>query len=250
MKKFVIEDLETGNSTVLENSLKTVNYFEKAPLLPCIVQSVNNGDVLMLGYMNKEALETTIETGFITFYSRSRDQLWTKGETSGNKIELVSLYHDCDKDTFLAKGLEWGATCHTGDRSCFDKGVIFERTEDRDDVGETEDVVGEAEVAAVITKLFNRIERRKKESVEGSYTNYLFEKGVDKICKKIGEEGAEVIIAAKTENAEVELLNESADLLYHMLVLLSAKDLSVKQLYGVLEKRFEKEKNRTLVVSK
>lgn len=212
------------------------NYFEKVELLPCIVQSAKDGEVLMLGYMNKEAFEMTLHSGFVTFYSRSRSALWTKGETSGNKIELVSLYHDCDKDTFLIKGREWGPTCHTGVRSCFQKGQLFSKI---DDSVPDEFLVPSSCSGQVLTQLFERIENRRGNPVQGSYTNYLFTKGVDKICKKIGEESAEVIIAAKTEGGEVDLLNEAGDLLYHLLVLLAEKKLRVTDLYEVLEKRLK-----------
>lgn len=212
------------------------NYFIKNQLLPCIVQSIDDGKVLMLGYMNKEALETTISSGFVTFYSRSRERLWTKGETSGNKIELASLYHDCDKDTFLAKGKELGPVCHTGARSCFDHGEMLPL---KPPVSQELPASQTSSFEGVISTLFDRIEQRKKEPLEGSYTNYLFQQGVDKICKKIGEEGAEVIIAAKSENSEKELLNESADLIYHLLVLLSEKNLSLSQVYSVLKDRLK-----------
>ena len=206
-------------------------YFSKAELLPCIVQSEKDGEVLMLGYMNEAALSKTLNTGFVTFYSRSRKELWTKGETSGNKIELTSLFHDCDKDTFLAKGIEWGPVCHTNVRSCFQAGQIYSKRKEKKASSE------------ILTQLFQRIEIRKENPVEGSYTNYLLEKGVDKICKKIGEESAEVIIAAKTENNDKELLNETVDLIYHLFVLLSKKKLKLSMLFQVFEERFRIEGN-------
>lgn len=188
----------------------------EAELIPAIVQSAQTGVVLMLAYVNEEALEKAITTGYTHFYSRSRQSLWFKGETSGNKQALVDLRYDCDNDTLLMMVNEEGPACHTGSYSCFNQ------------VPENKNV---------FSKLMTVIEDRKANPVEGSYTNYLFEKGIDKILKKVGEESAEVIIGAK--NSKEELLYEMADLFYHSLVLLANQNIDIKELEAELKKRFK-----------
>ncbi|MBO8126265.1 MAG: bifunctional phosphoribosyl-AMP cyclohydrolase/phosphoribosyl-ATP diphosphatase HisIE [Firmicutes bacterium] len=192
-------------------------------LIPAIVQDADSGEVLMLAYMNQESLAKTLETGRTWFYSRSRQELWPKGETSGNIQEVVSITTDCDQDTLLIKVHQKGTgACHEGTWSCFHYPIK-----------------GEQELAAtpkILDELRRVIRDRKENPVEGSYTNYLLEKGVDKICKKIGEEAAEVIVAAKNRSPE-ELSQEAADLLYHLMVLLEDGQTPNEAVWSVLAKR-------------
>lgn len=176
-------------------------------LIPAVVQDYRTGEVLMLGYMNKESYGRTIKTGRMTYYSRSRQELWLKGETSGHFQYVKSLMLDCDNDTILAKVRQVGAACHTGSRSCF-----FQELARKEYVS--------TNPLQVLMEDFQIILDRKENPKEGSYTNYLFDHGIDKILKKCGEEAAEIIIAAKNPDAE-ELKYEIADFLYHMMVLMA-----------------------------
>ena len=175
-------------------------------LVPCIVQDYKTKEVLMLAYMDEEAYNATVATGVMTYHSRSRNELWIKGATSGHYQYLRELKCDCDSDTLLAGVVQIGAACHTGSRSCFFNGLIRHEYDDRD-------------ISKVLTELYGVVTDRKANPKEGSYTNYLFDKGIDKILKKCGEEATEMVIAAKNPNAE-ELKYEIADLLYHMTVLM------------------------------
>ena len=175
-------------------------------LLPVIVQHYKTQEVLMLAYMNKEAFDTTIKTGKMTYFSRSRQCLWVKGETSGHFQYVKSLTIDCDKDTLLAKVDQIGAACHTGNPTCFFQPIVGT------DYDETNPL-------QVFESVYSTIEDRRLHPKEGSYTNYLFEKGIDKILKKVGEEATEIIIAAKNPNPE-EIKYEIADFLYHAMVLM------------------------------
>lgn len=197
--------------------------FDEKGLVSVIAQDIRTNAVLMQAYMNEESLKKTLETGFMTYYSRSRQKLWQKGETSGNCQALRELNIDCDGDALLALVEQKGVACHTGKYSCF-----FENVHTN---GEKK-TVG----YAVIDELFGVIEDRKANPKEGSYTNYLFDKGIDKICKKIGEESAEVIIAAKNRSQE-EVRYEAADLLYHLFVLLSEQGLKPQDVFSELTKR-------------
>ena len=181
-------------------------------LLPVIVQHYKTKDVLMLAYMNEEAFDKTIKTGKMTYYSRSRNALWVKGETSGHFQYVKSLTIDCDKDTLLAKVDQIGAACHTGNPTCF-----FQPLAGTDDE--------KANPQRIFEHVYHTIVDRKQNPKEGSYTNYLFEKGIDKILKKVGEEATETVIAAKNPNLE-ELKYEVADLLYHLMVLMVERGLS------------------------
>lgn len=183
-----------------------------AGLIPAIVQDYRTGEVLMLGYMNRESYELTIKTGRMTYFSRSRQELWVKGETSGHFQYVKTLSLDCDNDTVLAKVRQIGAACHTGNRSCF-----FKELAKKDYIP--------TNPLTVLTDDFDIILERKRHPKEGSYTNYLFDKGIDKILKKCGEEASEIIIAAKNPDAE-ELKYEIADFLYHMMVLMAECGLS------------------------
>ncbi|MBO4415788.1 MAG: bifunctional phosphoribosyl-AMP cyclohydrolase/phosphoribosyl-ATP diphosphatase HisIE [Lachnospiraceae bacterium] len=175
-------------------------------LVPCIAQDYKTGEVLMMAYMNEEAYEKTLKTGVMTYFSRSRQSLWVKGETSGHFQYVRELKADCDNDTLLAKVVQIGAACHTGNRSCFFNEVMKHEYTNKD-------------ISAVLRDLYGVVCDRKINPKEGSYTNYLFNKGIDKILKKCGEEATEMVIAAKNPSHE-ELKYEIADLLYHMTVLM------------------------------
>ncbi|WP_066387271.1 bifunctional phosphoribosyl-AMP cyclohydrolase/phosphoribosyl-ATP diphosphatase HisIE [Neobacillus mesonae] len=196
--------------------------FDEKGLLPAIIQDAETLEVLTLAYMNKESLEKTLETGETWFYSRSRQELWHKGETSGNTQTIVEMKYDCDKDALLVLVKPKGPACHTGAVSCFSQEV----TERKTHLGEYQ----------ILQSLETVIQQREKERPEGAYTTYLFEKGVDKILKKVGEESAEVIIAAKNRDPE-ELKWEAADLLYHLQVLLVEQGLPFKEVLKTLEER-------------
>ena len=187
-------------------------YFEKGDLIPAIVYEVNTKTVLMLAYMNRESLKKTLETGYTWFWSRSRQELWNKGATSGHLQKVISMYSDCDNDTLLVNVEQTGVACHTGSYSCFFK-----------DLAKTE--YNDVNPMTILQEDMETILERKKNPKEGSYTNYLFDKGIDKILKKCGEEASEIIIAAKNPDAE-ELKYEIADFLYHMMVLMAECGLS------------------------
>lgn len=197
--------------------------YDSAGLVPAIVQHARSGEVLMLGYMNEEALRRTAETGLVTFWSRSRGRLWQKGETSGNVLRLVELRQDCDGDALLVRAEPAGPTCHTGEPSC------FHRTLDGQPAGR-------APASVILTELADLIARRNADRPEGSYTTRLLTGGVDRIGKKIGEEAAEVIIAAKNASAD-ELAWELSDLLYHSLVLLEQQGIAPETVWHELRRR-------------
>ena len=190
-------------------------------LIPAIITDAADGAVLMLGYMNAESLGITLEQKKVCFFSRSRQKLWLKGETSGNFLNVVSIKTDCDADTLLIAAKPEGPTCHTGARSCF-----FE------DVYEDDN----AEQAFCLDDLMKLIEGRKTNPREGSYTTYLFEKGIDKILKKVGEECTEVIIAGKGGD-RAEAIFEIADLTYHVMVMMTEMGISVDDVRAELASR-------------
>lgn len=181
-------------------------------LIPCIAQHYKTGEVLMMAYMNKESFEKTIETGRMTYYSRSRNELWTKGETSGHFQFVKALTLDCDKDTILAKVSQIGAACHTGSPTCFFTDLVKKEYDSTNPL-------------KVFEEEFDIIADRKANPKEGSYTNYLFDKGIDKILKKVGEEATEIVIAAKNPDSD-ELKYEISDFLYHLMVLMVERDVS------------------------
>lgn len=181
-------------------------------LLPVIVQHYQTNEVLMLAYMNEEAFNKTIKTGRMTYYSRSRKCLWTKGETSGHYQYVKSLTIDCDKDTLLAKVDQVGPACHTGNRTCFFQPVVEDESKQNNPL-------------QIFEEVYHTILDRKANPKEGSYTNYLFEKGIDKILKKVGEEATEIIIAAKNPNPE-EIKYEISDFLYHIMVLMAERGVT------------------------
>ena len=198
------------------NSLK----FDKDGLIPAIVVDSVTKEVLTLAYMNKESLKITMEKGLTCFYSRSRQELWLKGETSGNYQHVVSITADCDADALVVTVEKDGPACHTGEESCFFN-EVYESETLRD---------------FSLSGLIKLIEGRKKEKVEGSYTTYLFEKGLDKILKKVGEESTEVIIAAKADDKK-ETVYEIADLTYHLLVLMIEMGISLEDVHRELASR-------------
>lgn len=202
--------------------LENIKY-DEAGLVPAIVQDYETRQVLMMAWMNEEALKMTIETKKATFYSRSRQSLWIKGETSGNTQAVVKINYDCDGDTLLLQVNPEGPACHTGNTSCFYRSLAIDQ----------EANLGNMEI---LTMLYDLIAERKTNPIAGSYTNYLFEKGVDKICKKIGEEAAETIIAAKNNDPD-ELIYEASDLIYHLLVLLNNQNVDLESLFQELTKR-------------
>ena len=202
--------------------------FDQQGLVPAIVQDATNGAVLMLAYMNRESLAKTLETGTTWFYSRSRQELWNKGATSGHVQMVKELLYDCDGDTLLVKVEQKGAACHEGTYSCFSRRF-----------GEAEPTQTERPALAateVLTELFAVLEDRRQNPQQGSYTSSLFAKGEDRILKKIGEEAAETIIAAKN-HSQGEVIYEMADLWYHCLVLLAAHKIDFAALIEELGKR-------------
>ncbi|MDO4288660.1 MAG: bifunctional phosphoribosyl-AMP cyclohydrolase/phosphoribosyl-ATP diphosphatase HisIE [Eubacterium sp.] len=199
-------------------------------LIPAVLQDYHTRQVLMVAYMNEESLKKTLDTGKATFFSRSRQELWTKGETSGNYQEVVAIDYDCDADALLVQVNPQGPACHTGETSCFYRNLY---TDDAKALGNVD----------ILHSLADRIQERKDNPVEGSYTNYLFREGVDKICKKIGEESAETIIAAKNDSKE-ELIYEASDLLYHLAVLLNNQGVTFDALFEELTKRHGNERKR------
>lgn len=186
-------------------------------LVPAIIQDATTKNVLMLGYMNKEAYDKTVETKKVTFYSRSKNRLWTKGEESGNFLKLVAIKNDCDKDTLLIQVNPVGPTCHTGSDTCWNEENL--------------------QSFGFLSELENIIQNRKEnQDDEKSYVASLFRKGINKVAQKVGEEAVEVVIEAKDDNEEL-FLNESADLLFHYLILLQAKGYRLSDIVRVLKSR-------------
>lgn len=230
--------LDEGNFMEVKQELKnmgvSVNVFESSipfrefklntdGLIPVVVQDYKTNEVLMVAYMNEEAFNMTINTGKMTYFSRSRNELWVKGLTSGHFQYVKSLDIDCDNDTLLAKVKQIGAACHTGNRSCFFTPLVKKEYDESNPLKVFEDV-------------FDVIKDRKVHPKEGSYTNYLFDKGIDKILKKVGEEATEIVIAAKNPDKE-EIKYEISDFLYHVMVLMAEKDVSWKDITKELARR-------------
>lgn len=207
-----------GNNNI--NNLK----FDKDGLITAIIQDFYTKEVLTLAYMNKESLEISLKEKKTCFYSRSRKELWRKGETSGNFQNIVSIKSDCDNDSLIVEVKKEGPACHTGTESCFTN-TLYENKSESEKIDDFS-----------LEKLYNLIEGRKLNKIEGSYTTYLFEKGLDKILKKIGEECTEVIIGAKN-NDNAELIYELADLTYHSLVLIIEKGIRLSDIAAELSKR-------------
>ncbi|MFC4098385.1 bifunctional phosphoribosyl-AMP cyclohydrolase/phosphoribosyl-ATP diphosphatase HisIE [Paenibacillus xanthanilyticus] len=207
-------------------------------LVPTIVQDYSSKEVLMLAYMNRESLGKSLETGSTWFWSRSRGELWHKGATSGHTQCIVSMHYDCDGDTVLVRVEQQGPACHTGKYSCFFNEVPGFARQD----AEGQAAEGSADRFAMLSQLESVIASRHAERPEGAYTTYLFDKGVDKILKKIGEEAGEVIIAAKN-NDNTELRYEASDLLFHLMVLLRERGLPLDDLMYELGRRYNKPKS-------
>jgi len=203
--------------------------FDENGLVPAITQDYENKEVLMLAYMNEEALKKTIETGKVHYYSRSRKEQWLKGETSGHYQIVKAISYDCDGDTLLIQVEQIGAACHTGHRSCF-----YRDTE----LGETSEAAVKVEYfdARVLKEEFETIIERKNNPQEGSYTNYLLDKGIDKTLKKVGEEAAETIIAFKNGDNE-ETIGEIADMIYHLQVAMVQSDISWNDIFEEIKAR-------------
>jgi phosphoribosyl-ATP pyrophosphohydrolase/phosphoribosyl-AMP cyclohydrolase len=195
------------------DQIQTLDWQKQGGLLPAIVQDADTQQVLMLGYMNAEALAATLSSGRVTFFSRSKNRLWTKGESSGHFLTLVSLEADCDNDTLLVQARPNGDTCHLDRPSCFARAPKH-----------------------FLSTLEDRISERLAADPNESYTRRMLDKGLPKVAQKVGEEAVETVIAALAED-ETALLNESADLLYHLLLLLRAKDVSLQQVIDVLKSR-------------
>lgn len=209
--------------------------FNEQGLVPAIIQDVRSGQVLMMAYMNQESLQKTMATGHTCFYSRSRQELWMKGETSGHVQKVKQILYDCDADTLLIKVEQTGAACHTGHYSCFYRDAEGNEIEpaafDPDQVYKAD-----AEGPGILYELYDVIKSRQQEMPEGHYTTYLFDKGIDKILKKVGEESAEVIIASKNRVKE-EVVYEVSDLFYHLLVLLVEQGVELGDIFTELKSR-------------
>lgn len=200
-----------------ENIIQQVDFNKSDGLVPAIIQDAHTNKVLMLGYMNKEALEKTLAEKKVTFFSRSKNRLWTKGESSKNYLHLIDIQLDCDKDALLIKARPDGPTCHTGSDTCWNE---------------------KNEGDAFLYHLEKVIQNRKAKPSSESYTSKLFNKGINKVAQKVGEEAVELVIEAKDDNAEL-FLGEAADLMYHYLVLLAAKDFTLQDVLAILRKRHQ-----------
>ena len=207
----------------MEFDLSAIRFNEQG-LVPAIAQDAATGEVLMLAWMNSESLRLTLETGYATYFSRSRQQLWKKGETSGHTQKVLSLHYDCDGDAILMQVEQTGPACHTGHHSCFFQEVT---SADRADFPAT---------SAILEEDYAVIADRAAHPQEGSYTNYLLDKGIEKTCKKVGEEASETIIAAVKGSRE-EVTYEAADLLYHLLVLLYQSGVTPRDVWEELRRR-------------
>jgi phosphoribosyl-ATP pyrophosphohydrolase/phosphoribosyl-AMP cyclohydrolase len=197
--------------------MEQIDFAKGNGLIPVVIQDNNTLRVLMLGYMNEDAFKKTLEEKKVTFFSRSKNRLWTKGETSGNYLYVEEISADCDNDSILIKATPAGPTCHTGSTSCF----------------------GDETAKGFIYKLEHIINQRIKNNTEESYTNRLFKKGINKVAQKVGEEAVELVIEAKDDNIEL-FRNEAADLFYHLLILLKAKGVNLQSIEEVLKERHKK----------
>ncbi len=198
-------------------NIAEIDFEKQGGLIPAVVQDVQTSKVLMVGFMNKEALEKTVSEGKVTFFSRTKNRLWTKGETSNNFLMVKNIIVDCDKDTVLIKAEPVGPVCHTGADTCFNEPNKVDNT-------------------LFINQLKEVVKQRKAASPESSYTSSLFHKGINKVAQKVGEEAVELVIEAKDDNKEL-FLGEAADLLFHYLVLLEAKNYTLDEVLEVLKAR-------------
>ena len=201
---------------IMKLDIEKLNFEKLNGLIPAIIIDNSNNQVLMLGFMNKESLNKTIETNNVTFYSRTKKTLWTKGETSGNYLKLINILNDCDNDTLLIYAEPEGPTCHTGNYSCFN--------------------VNNIKSLNFLNELFNLIKERKKELPENSYTTSLFKQGTNRIIQKVGEEAIETVIAAKNRDKN-EIVNETSDLFYHLFVMLAEQEIEFSEIVDNLKKR-------------
>lgn len=208
-------DSHAGAAVFQALDLAGLDWDKVQGLMPAVVQHADSREVLMLGYMNRDALACTLDTGRVTFFSRSKHRLWTKGETSGNVLELVAIGADCDQDTLLVLARPRGPVCHRGTPTCFDLPVL---------------------AGGMLARLDALIARRERERPAGSYTTRLLESGIRRIAQKLGEEGVETALAAVSQDDDA-LLGEAADLLFHLLVLLRARGLGLARLEAVLAER-------------
>jgi phosphoribosyl-AMP cyclohydrolase / phosphoribosyl-ATP pyrophosphohydrolase len=197
--------------------MEQIDFTKGNGLVPVVIQDNNTLQVLMVGYMNEEALEKTRKEKKVTFFSRSKNRLWTKGETSGNYLHIKEVLTDCDNDSILIKVNPAGSVCHTGSTSCF----------------------GDESAKGFIYELEHIINQRIKNNTKESYTNQLYKKGINKVAQKVGEEAVELVIEAKDDNIDL-FKNEAADLFYHLLVLLKAKDVNLQSIEEVLKERHKK----------
>lgn len=207
--------------------------FDEKGLIPAVVQDVNTGKVLMLAYMNAVSLQRTMETGYTWFWSRSRQELWNKGATSGNVQQVLDIKYDCDGDSLLVQVKQKGVACHTCEYSCFHNILWRENNLP---------VIEQSQTVAILNELYKVIQEKRVHGGEKSYTKYLFTAGQDKILKKVGEEAAETIIASKN-NSNSEVLYEMSDLWYHCLVLLAYHNIYPSELLAELSSRRKKENN-------
>ena len=208
-----------------------IDFEQMGGLVPAVIQDAKTRNVLMLGFMNEEAYQKTLETGHVTFWSRTRQTLWTKGETSGHYLNLVEMKADCDQDTLLVRVNPIGPTCHTGTDTCWGE----------DNVQQDPSPLTEADASLLfLGELQSFIDKRKEEMPEGSYTTSLFTKGVNKIAQKVGEEALETVIEA-TNGTKEHLVYEASDMIYHLLVLLTEKGLRIEDVAAELQKRHDPE---------
>lgn len=196
-----------------------INFEKMDGLVPAIIQDNQTKNVLMLGFMNKEAYDKTIETGKVTFFSRTKNRLWTKGEESGNFLHVVSIKNDCDNDTLLIKVTPAGPVCHTGTDTCWEE-------------------ENKANPLLFLSELQNFVEKRYQEMPEGSYTTSLFKDGVNRMAQKVGEEALEAVIEA-VNGSDERLIYEGSDMLYHLIVLLTSKKMRIEQMAAELQKRHD-----------
>jgi len=200
-----------------KNQMTKIDFQKGNGLVPVVIQDDSTLQVLMVGYMNEEAFNKTVSEKKVTFFSRSKNRLWTKGETSGNFLNVVEIASDCDNDTLLIKAIPDGPTCHTGNTSCF----------------------GQEASKGFIYKLEDIINKRIADDAADSYTNKLFKKGINKVAQKVGEEAVELVIEAKDDNEDL-FKNEAADLVYHLLILLKAKGVNLESVEEILRERHKK----------
>jgi phosphoribosyl-ATP pyrophosphohydrolase/phosphoribosyl-AMP cyclohydrolase len=205
---------------MMKLDVKKLDFSKSNGLIPAIVQDAQTHVVLMLGYMNEEALNVTLSRGLVTFWSRSRQKLWTKGETSGNYLQLREILPDCDDDTLLIKAIPTGPVCHTGADTCFNEDNKPQDMERSEFLFYLEEIIAD----------------RRENPVEGSYTNHLFSRGLNKIAQKVGEEAVELIIESKDDDKDL-FIGEAADLMYHYMVLLAEKNVKLQEVIDMLKNR-------------